>query len=147
MNSYSSAVLEALTLLGTPYHLGAKWDGLSDEEIKGKQHPIDCSGFSRWILGRVSITLPDGSYNQVKVCTRLPAAQQADPPPLSLGFLESEGVVDHVVVSMGGGVVIEAHGERQIGGVTVPTFQVVLRPASAWLQTPGFLGFYAPPGS
>lgn len=138
MIEYPQAILNAVQMLGAPYQLGAKWDiGNAPSNLRG---PVDCSGFSRWILNWANVTLPDGSYNQIKVCTKLPAAQQGDPPPLSLGFFrppESE-LVDHVIVSCGNGVVIEARGN--------PHNQVILRPVAAWLAQPGFLGFYAPPG-
>jgi cell wall-associated NlpC family hydrolase len=100
---------------------------------------VDCSGFARWVLANAGVELPDGSFNQIKVCSRLPEAQQADPPALSLGFFQAPGAaaVDHVVISMGHGVVIEARG--------APYNCVLLRPVSAWNAQKGFLGFYAPP--
>ena len=134
---YPQAILDAVAMLGTPYLLGAKWEpGTPRTALRG---PIDCSGFSRWTLSLDGRTLPDGSYNQIKVCTKLPASQQADPPPLSLGFYQppDSASVDHVVVSCGNGVVVEARG--------APHNQVILRPASAWLNQPGFLGFYSVP--
>lgn len=136
---YPQAILSAVEMLGVPYLLGAKWDpGLPKSNIRG---PIDCSGFSRWILSLAGVTLPDGSYNQIKVCTKLPGSQQSDPPPLSLGFYQppTGQSVDHVVVSCGNGVVIEARG--------APHNQVILRPVSAWIAQPGFLGFYSAPGN
>ncbi len=139
MSEYPQAIISAVEMLGWPYLLDAKWaPGTPKSELRG---PIDCSGFSRWVLSLDGIALPDGSYNQIKVCTKLPASLQSDPPPLSLGFYESpEGnSVDHVVVSCGNGVVVEARG--------APHNQVILRPASAWLNQPGFLGFFAAPGA
>lgn len=140
--NYPDAIRAAAARLGSVYELGAKWDNLS---IGGSA--IDCSGFSKWVLFRAGVTLPDGSYNQIKVCLKLPASLQQKPPALALGFYSSnhgtngEGIeqfVDHVVISMGTGVVIEARGE--------PYNAVIVRPVQAWLDQPGFLGFYAPPG-
>lgn len=136
--NYPQAILTALGVVGRPYLLGAKWDlGAPVAALRG---PIDCSGFSRWVLSLAEIALPDGSYNQIKTCTKLAAALQSNPPPLALGFYQppDSQSVDHVVVSCGNGVVIEARG--------APYDQVILRPAAAWLSQPGFLGFYAPPG-
>lgn len=139
MSEYPQAILSAVEMLGAPYLLGAKWDVEAQKSaIRG---PIDCSGFSRWVLSLAGVTLPDGSYNQIKVCEKLPGSQQQDPPPLSLGFYQSpsSSAVDHVVVSCGNGVVIEARG--------TPHNQVILRPVAAWIAQPGFLGFYAAPGT
>ena len=123
------------TRLGRAYLLGAKW-ALADKDPQG---PIDCSGFSRWVLWQAGIVVPDGSYNQIKVCTKIPASIQKTPPPLCLGFYEgSGGAVDHVVIARDDVNVIEARG--------VPYNAVINRPIAKWLAQPGFLGFYAPPG-
>lgn len=136
-NLYPQAVIEAAEMLGSPYLLGAKWEpGTPRANLRG---PVDCSGFSRWVLAIAGIQIPDGSYCQIDVCSRLPEDQQSNPPALSLGFYRNPAgtVVDHVVVSVGTGVVIEARGE--------PYNCVILRPVAAWNAQPGFLGFYAPP--
>jgi cell wall-associated NlpC family hydrolase len=135
---YPQAIITAVETLGAPYLLGAKWAlGTPASQLRG---PVDCSGFARWVLDQAGIALPDGSYNQIKVCTKLAAAAQENPPALSLGFYASDGQnVDHVVISTGTGVVVEARGE--------PYDCVILRPVSAWLAQPGFIGFYAPPGT
>lgn len=135
--TYPQAVISAVEMLGCPYQLGAKWTpGAQAHDIRG---PVDCSGFSRWVLSLDGIEIPDGSYNQIGVCSRLPDEQQANPPALSLGFFQAPGAasVDHVVISTGTGVVVEARGE--------PYNCVILRPVSVWNAQPGFKGFYAPP--
>lgn len=137
--TYPQAVISAVEMLGCPYQLGAKWTpGAQAHDIRG---PVDCSGFSRWVLSLDGIEIPDGSYEQIKVCSRLPADQQENPPALSLGFMDPDydgpAPVDHVVISTGTGVVIEARGE--------PYNCVILRPVSRWNAQKGFLGFYAPP--
>jgi cell wall-associated NlpC family hydrolase len=134
---YPQSIISAVEMLGSPYLLGAKWEPKSPaRELRG---PVDCSGFARWVLSLEGIEIPDGSHNQILVCSKLPPEQQQNPPPLSLGFFKAPGAasVDHVVVSVGTGVVIEARGE--------PYNCVILRPAAVWLAQPGFLGFYAPP--
>lgn len=130
---YPQAVISAVEMLGSPYLLGAKWaPGAPAASLRG---PVDCSGFARWVLALANIEIPDGSYNQIGVCTKLPPEQQANPPALSLGFFGDP--VEHVVISTGTGVVVEARGE--------PYGCVILRPVSAWNAQTGFLGFYAPP--
>lgn len=134
---YPQGIVCAAEVLGSPYLLGAKWAPLTPpSSLRG---PVDCSGFSRWVLAWDSIYIPDGSYNQIGVCTKLPDDQQSNPPAYSLGFFQSPGSsqVDHVVISTGTGVVIEARGE--------PYNCVILRPVDVWLNQKGFLGFYAPP--
>ena len=122
-------------MLGREYLLGAKWI-LAMREPFG---PIDCSGFSRWVLWQAGIVIPDGSYNQIRVCVKLPASLQKTPPPLSLGFYAKDGEnVDHVVIARDDVNVIEARGE--------PYNAVINRPIERWLQQPGFFGFYSPPG-
>lgn len=140
MSLYPPAILRALCEVGSPYKFGAKW-------TPGQMPlgPVDCSGFSRWVLNLAGIAIPEGSYNQVLVCSRLPDDQQGEAPALSLGFYATplfpagggSPIVDHVVVSCGRGVVVEARGE--------PYNCVILTPARRWLDQPGFLGFYAPP--
>lgn len=130
--AYPAAILKAVECLGHSYLLGGKWE-------TGDNGPIDCSGFALWVLAVAGVTLPEGSYNQIKVCSKLPASLQSDPPALALGFFASDGEnVDHVIISMGAGVVIEARGE--------PYNCVICRPVAAWLAQAGFLGFYCPPG-
>ncbi len=134
---YPQAIVSAAEMLGSPYLMGAKWEpGASCASLRG---PVDCSGFARWVLSLDGREIPDGSYNQILVCTRLPDGKQANPPALSLGFFKEVGSssVDHVVISTGTGVVIEARG--------APYNCVILRPVSAWIAQPGFLGFYTPP--
>lgn len=130
----ATALEFARAMLGKPYLLGAKWD-LRDMTPTG---PIDCSGFVCAVVFKAGTTLPEGSYNQVKVCTKLPASQQQKPPVLSLGFYAHDGVnVDHVVIVFNETEVIEARGE--------PYNAVIVRPIAKWLAQPGFLGFYALP--
>lgn len=122
-------------VLGRPYKLGAKWL-ISSAEPLG---PIDCSGFSRWYVYRCrGVIIPEGSYNQIKVCTRLSEDKQKTPPPMSLGFYAHDGKdVDHVVVVFDEENVIEARG--------VPYEEVIFRPISKWVAQEGFLGFYQIP--
>lgn len=137
---YPVAIERAAFLLGSPYQFGSKLPILVDwKSIIGQ--PTDCSGLSLWTLFQAGVKLPDGAANQFKVCTKLPAAWQGDPPALALGFYSPDNTpekIDHVVVSMGAGVVIEARGE--------PYNCVICRPVAAWAAQKGFLGFYAPPG-
>jgi cell wall-associated NlpC family hydrolase len=130
----AAAVARAKAQLGKPYLLDAKWE-INDENPVG---PVDCSGFSKWVLAPCGNTLPDGSYNQIKVCTKLDGAQLTSPPPLCLGFFEQTVIVDHVIVVQDEENVIEARGE--------PYNAVINRPIAKWLAQAGFLGFYAPPG-
>lgn len=134
---YPRSIINAIRMIGTPYLLGSKWaPGTPCEALRT---PVDCSGLSRWALAFDGIELPDGSFNQIAVCTRLPDDQQQNPPARSLGFFKapSASAVDHVVISTGTGVVIEARG--------APYNSIILRPVAAWNAQPGFLGFYAPP--
>ena len=134
MSEYPQAIISAVGMIGSPSLLGAKWEpGTPCSALRG---PVDCSGFSRWTLSLDGRDIPDGSYNQIAACTKLPEDQQANPPALSLGFFQSPGSasVDHVVISTGTGVVVEARGE--------PYNCVILRPVAAWNSQLGFKGFY-----
>lgn len=129
---YPQSIIEAVEMLGSPYLLGAKWaPGTPNANLRG---PVDCSGFSRWVLAKAGKNIPDGSYNQIGVCDRAP--DQDNPPALALGFYQAPGSaeIDHVVVSTGTGVVVEARG--------APYNCVILRPVAAWNAQPGFKGFY-----
>lgn len=148
MSVYPPAIIAAVKCLGLAYgeypacapatgKWPLEWDPSDGSPVPG---PIDCSGFARWVLAKAGVTLPDGSYNQISVCDKLPAAQQQNPPALALGFFQSPGSpqVDHVVISTGTGVVVEARGDKYQA--------VIVRPVDVWLAQAGFLGFYAPPG-
>ena len=123
---------EAGRMLGRPYLLGAKWP-LDAQNPVG---PIDCSGFVRWVYSRAGLHLPDGSYDQILVCSPVSAgeAQWGD-----LGFFKnSEGKIDHVGIIYDDHLMIEARGE--------PYNEVITRPRVKWENYELFAGYYTHPG-
>ena len=136
-----------LAQMGKPYAIGGIVDG--KWVVRGKPgvdtaDPVDfdCSGLVAWGIaqGRDEdgrrIILPQGTYNQVKVCRPVGL-----PLPLDLGFADLHppgGVVDHVVIKISDTLVIEAR--------STPYNKVITRPIAAWDKQKGFLGWWRPPG-
>ena len=141
----------ALKMKDRPYQFGAKWP-LTDTN---PQAPVDCSGFSRWIIGQGrdahgrQIVLPHSCINQIKVCKPLALER---PLVLDLGFADligQDGAPDHVVVRISESLVIEARGCKTHLGhkpELCPYKKVVLRPAAVWDAQKGFMGWWRVPG-
>ncbi len=120
-----SALVEAE---GAKYKLGAKWPKCEPNPTG----PIDCSGLVSWAFSICGLFLPDGSFNQIKVCKPFPG----NPVPLCLGFADLHppaGVVDHVNIVLDKTYVIEARADFD---------KVVLRPVVNWQKQKGFLGWH-----
>jgi len=97
-------------LVGKPYVLGAEVN-LKDpdtDHIKA----IDCSEIVEWLFAQINIAVPDGSYNQAKVVTRISPGQ-----PILIGDLgfkwnpENEGI-HHVGIFIGDDTILEAKGKK-----------------------------------
>lgn len=99
-------VANAKKLLGTPY----VWGGASPSGF-------DCSGFTQYVLGLSSITLPRTTAEQVKVGTYITKDQLQ---PGDLVFLKNtyRSGVSHVGIYIGDGKMIHASSSK---GVTTST--------------------------
>ena len=138
------AQADAIACLGAPYLWGGKWPTRWEPS---NQRGVDCSGFSKWVVGRAGIVLPDGADGQYRVCK----PWLKDPRLLDLGFcdMKPDGWIDHVVIHIGNGEVIEARAcSKHLGHLRedCPYNKVVLRPDTVWERQKGFLGWYAIPG-
>lgn len=128
-------------LVGKPYVFGSEVN-LSDQDptkIKG----IDCSELVEYLYAnlqkvdgsRAGLSMPDGSYNQAKVCRKLtfiPNDLKTDVLLLGdLGFKcePQTGSIHHVGIFIGEGKVLEAKGKD---------FGVVLTDFSDYESSPHF---------
>lgn len=102
-------------LVGKPYVFGAEVN-LRDPD-PAHITAIDCSELVEWLYAQIGISVPDGSYNQAKVCRRL----EREAPVLigDLGFKWNPDteIIHHVGIYIGDDTVLEAKGKAW--GVTL----------------------------
>lgn len=69
----------------------------------------DCSELAEVAYAKINLFLPDGSYNQVKMCDRV----VGDPLIGDLGFKwhPDTEVIHHVGIYIGNGIIVEAKGK------------------------------------
>lgn len=104
-------------LVGKKYVFGAEVNLLDGNPDNIKE--IDCSELIEWMFRRHGITVPDGSYNQAKVSTKIigqilvgDLAFKADP---------ETGAIHHVGVCLNDKEILEAKGKNY--GVVVTPIQ------------------------
>lgn len=124
---WSKLVRLGKQLIGTPYVFGAEVN-LKDPDM-GHVRAIDCSELVELLYAQIGLTIPDGSYNQAKVCKRL----DFGPPPKTdvlligdLGFkwVPETEVIHHVGIYIGEGQVLEAKGKAW-GTILTPFKQYI----------------------
>lgn len=110
-------------LVGKPYVFGAEIN-LSEQDAT-KIKAIDCSELVEYLFAnlqkidgtRAGLTMPDGSYNQAKMCRRLEFKAGITSDVLLIGDLgfkwepETEAI-HHVGIFVGNGEVLEAKGKK-----------------------------------
>lgn len=109
-------------LVGKPYVFGAEVNpnDPNPDNIKA----IDCSELVEWLYAQIGIRVPDGSYNQAKVCVRTYPGQTSYAPLIGdLGFKADPetDVVHHVGAYIGNRQVLEARGKKW--GVVITPFE------------------------
>ncbi|EUJ21464.1 LysM peptidoglycan-binding domain-containing protein [Listeria aquatica] len=92
--SYSALIAEAQKHLGKPYGWGA--NGPSS---------FDCSGYTKYVFGKVGISLPRTSGSQYAAATKITEAQAK---PGDLVFFNYGSGIAHVGIYVGGGQMINA---------------------------------------
>lgn len=106
--------------IGKPYVFGV--ENNPDEKDLAKYRAWDCSEIVEVGFHKIGITVPDGSYNQAKMCKRLTGT----PSKLLIGDLgfkwdpETEAI-HHVGIYIGADEVVEAKGRQW--GVVVTTIE------------------------
>jgi cell wall-associated NlpC family hydrolase len=100
------------SLVGKPYRLGAEVNiqqFLKDPRAENIKE-IDCSELVEVLFAVIGITVPDGSYNQIKVCRPIIGEQLCIG---DLGFKANpdNGVVHHVGIYIGDNTILEAKGK------------------------------------
>lgn len=109
--------------LGKPYVFGVEND--PKEIIWDNYKAWDCSELVEVAFAKIGILVPDGSYNQAKVCNRI----VGDPLIGDLGFKwhPDTEVIHHVGIYVGNERVIEAKG-KSWGVVSTPVGEFVKSP-------------------
>jgi peptidoglycan hydrolase CwlO-like protein len=93
--SSSSVLSEAYKYLGIPYVWGA-----------GGPNSFDCSGFTSYVFGKLGVSLPRTTYDQINVGT---SVSYSDLQPGDLVFTRgSSSRPEHVGIYVGGGQMIHA---------------------------------------
>lgn len=110
---------------GVPYGLGQKAPSLTcDSELI---HSIDCSGFSRYLIGRMfyskykgTLDFPDGSQQQLAYCEKNLLSSKTSytipvPGGLKIAFMKPlPGGHGHVWFITDDGFTMESHGGRGV---------------------------------
>lgn len=99
--------------LGKPYHFGVEND--RGEVDWNKYKEWDCSEIVEIGFYKIGIVVPDGSYNQAKMCVKIEAEPKDLQGKLLLGdlgfkWIPETKVIHHVGIYIGDGQVIEAKG-------------------------------------
>jgi len=98
-------------------------------------HEVDCSELVEAAYARAAMEIPDGSPYQFNFCRPV-----NEPEPGDLGFLWSDkwGRIGHVMIYVGGGMVIHAVGGR--GVVEEPAAKYTASPRwRGWRRHPEFM--------
>lgn len=99
-------VKSALSLVGTPYELGGNvgqpGSGVQGNRVAG----VDCSGLTSFAYRAVGISLPRYSKNQTTTGYRT-SVKNAQPGDI-IGWNQGGGVMGHVAIYLGNGMMVEA---------------------------------------
>lgn len=112
MTHVEDVLLWAISDTGAEYVFGAETTVRDDHP-----HKIDCSELVEWSCAKAGVTptVPDGSYNQFAFCQAHNLAITVDKAVHTRGALmfitESNGLIGHVVFSLGDGTTMEAKGK------------------------------------
>ena len=115
---WSRIVSLGKALVGTPYVFGAEidiYDFMKNPDPK-RIAAIDCSELIELLYAFVDIIIPDGSYNQAKVCNPITQVKLGD---LGFKWNPDTHVIHHVGIYIGDDLVLEAKG-KQWGTVLTP---------------------------
>ena len=81
--NWARLVSEGLLLVGKPYNFGEEVK-LTDRDVAHIK-AIDCSELVEWLYYPIGLEMPDGSYNQAKVCREIKAEPEEFPGKLLIG--------------------------------------------------------------
>lgn len=132
--NWAGLIADGKALLGKPYNFGEEVN-LKDRDpnhIKA----IDCSELVEWLYYPTGLIMPDGSYNQAKMCRKIPGDPVEFPGKLligDLGFLwyPDTQQIHHVVIYIGDGQILQAKG-KQWGTILTPAGQLMASSHFAW---------------
>lgn len=101
-----SIVKSALSLVGTPYELGGNVGQAASGVYGRKVAGVDCSGLTSFAYRAVGINLPRHSRNQTQTGYRT-SVKNAQPGDI-IGWNQGGGVMGHVAIYLGNGMMVEA---------------------------------------
>lgn len=105
--NWSKFITLGKQLVGKPYNFGVEVNlkETNPDNIKA----LDCSELIEWLFAQIDIVVPDGSYNQFKVCNAVPSDKVLI-GDLGFKWNPDTHVIHHVGVYLGDNQVLEAKG-------------------------------------
>lgn len=111
--------------IGKPYIFGVEND--PKESNWNNYQAWDCSEIVEVGFAKIGIGVPDGSYNQDKVCSRVNGEHQVG--DLAFKWDPDTEIIHHVGIYIGNDMIVEAKGKR---------WGVVATPVSVYESSPHF---------
>lgn len=118
----------ALKSVGIPYVFGSEVN-LKDPDISHIK-AWDCSECTSWLFAQINIQVPDGSYNQAKVCRKVTGSILIG--DLLFKWNPDTEVIHHVGVHIGDNRILEAKG-KVWGTVITPINKYIASPHFAYV--------------
>lgn len=91
---------------------------------------IDCSELVEWLFSQIGITVPDGSYNQAKMC-RAVTKETLVIGDLGFKWDPATHAIHHVGIFIGDNKILEAKG-KQWGTLITPLDKFTASSHFAW---------------
>lgn len=101
-NPILAIIRAALSQIGVPYRFGAQSPG----------EAFDCSGLTRWALGKVGLELPHQSTAQARALARLGRGELRPGDLVFFRYGRLGDQIDHVGIYLGRGLMIDASGSN-----------------------------------
>lgn len=105
-NPRDRIIQSALSLVGTQYELGGNVGSRSSGVYGSKVMGVDCSGLTQYAYRAAGLSIPRYSKDQTTIGHRT-SLSKAQPGDL-IGWNQGNGVMGHVAIYLGNGMMVEA---------------------------------------
>lgn len=105
-NPRDALIQSALSLVGTQYELGGNVGSRSSGVYGSKVMGVDCSGLTQYAYRAAGIAIPRYSKDQTTIGHRT-SLKKAQPGDI-IGWNQGGGVMGHVAIYLGNGMMVEA---------------------------------------
>lgn len=105
-NPRDRIIQSALSLVGTQYELGGNVGSRSSGVYGSKVMGVDCSGLTQYAYRAAGIAIPRYSKSQTTIGHRT-SIKKAQPGDI-IGWNQGNGVMGHVAIYLGNGMMVEA---------------------------------------